>query len=140
MKLRRDNTCRVFIKPRWIAEEGTKVRNLWRLKIFKDWKQRRLQRKNDRYWRNTETRTKNCHIYKSSANLNASFPNEDFDVSMFGETEVEIPSNAQYAKSRWEVRLSDIKLDTCQPMEEPREGCVVVGKHFTDSRLGVVKG
>jgi hypothetical protein len=61
-------------------------------------------------------------------------------ISTFGETEVEIPSNARYTKSRREVRPSDIKLDTCRPMEEPKEGCMAVGQHFADSRLGVVKG
>jgi hypothetical protein len=42
-------------------------------------------------------------------------------ISTFGETEVEIPSNARYTKSRREVRPSDIKLDTCRSMEEPKE-------------------
>jgi hypothetical protein len=127
----------VFLKPRWIAEEGTKVRNLWRPKLFKDWKQRRLQRKNGRYWRNAETRTDNRQIYRSSDNLNASCPKEDFDVRGNRGRD---PFERAIHEIRREVRPSDIKLDTCRPMEEPKEGRVAVGQHFADSRLGVVKG
>jgi hypothetical protein len=40
-------------------------------------------------------------------------------ILTFREIEAEIPLNARYMKSRRDVRPSDIKLDMCQPMEEP---------------------